>query len=123
MIRKMMALAMKMTKIRKLNTFETCLYENFVINSTLFVFSSSSDENILADSDDDEGGLQEDILMDNEQPVKRPKKKARRKEEKYIHEVADNIVDLADIKMMGNIACKLSIKFSILDSQLKMLIF
>lgn len=74
-----------------------------------------SDEDILADSDsdedanenDDDDGLQEDILMDSsDRPAERPKKKARRKDEKYIHEDADTIVDLADIKAMGKISCK-----------------
>lgn len=69
-----------------------------------------SDEDILADSSD-EDDLQEDILMDtSDQPNERPKKKARRKEEKYIHEDADNIVDLADIKAMSSIACEFSTK-------------
>lgn len=74
-----------------------------------------SDEDILADSDsdgddmeEDDDGLQEDILMDaNAQSAERPKKKARRKDEKYIHEDADTIVDLADIKAMSKISCKL----------------
>lgn len=43
----------------------------------------------------------------NDQPAERPKKKARRKDEKYIHEDADTIVDLADIKAMSSIGCKL----------------
>lgn len=60
----------------------------------------------MADSDSD-GDLQEDILMDTSgQPAELPKKKAHRKDEKYIHEDADTIVDLADIKAMGKISCK-----------------
>lgn len=74
----------------------------------------SSDEDILADSDSDDDdmeqeddGLQEDILMDaSASSAVRPKKKARRKDEKYIHEDADTIVDLADIKAMSKISCK-----------------
>lgn len=72
-----------------------------------------SDDDILADSDsedggdDDDDGLQEDILMDTSGPsTDRPKKKAHRKDEKYIHEDADTIVDLADIKAMSKISCK-----------------
>lgn len=65
-----------------------------------------SDEDILADSDSD-GELQEDILMDRDDATAaRPKKTARGKQDKYIHEDADTIVDLADIKAMSSIACK-----------------
>lgn len=38
--------------------------------------------------------------------AERPKKKAHRKDEKYIHEDADTIVDLADIRAMSKISCK-----------------
>lgn len=48
----------------------------------------------------------------NDQSNERPKKKARRKDEKYIHEDADNIVDLADIKAMSSIACEFFLKTS-----------
>lgn len=78
-----------------------------------------SDEDILADSDsdgeeadEDDDGLQEDILMDTStQSAERPKKKVHRKDEKYIHEDADTIVDLADIKAMSKISCKLKALF------------
>lgn len=67
-----------------------------------------SDEDILADDSDDE--LQEDILMGDQNGAgERPKKKARAVEEKYIHEDADTIVDLADIKAMSSIASKFTI--------------
>lgn len=60
------------------------------------------------EADEDDDGLQEDILMDKStQAAERPKKKAHRKDEKYIHEDADTIVDLADIKAMSKISCKL----------------
>lgn len=68
-----------------------------------------------SDSDDGDGGdddteLQEDILMDTggQPTAERPKKKARRKDEKFIHEDADTIVDLADIKAMSKISCKVN---------------
>lgn len=62
----------------------------------------------MPDSDTDEE-LQEDILINSsEQQAQRPKKKAHSKEEKYIHEDADNIVDLADIKAMRSIGSKCS---------------
>lgn len=84
---------------------------------TLFTLISS-DEDILADSDsddggEDDGGLQEDILMDTNgqtAAAERPKKKARRKDEKFIHEDADTIVDLADIKAMSKISCKFGLQ-------------
>lgn len=41
----------------------------------------------------------------NEQERKAPRVK-RGKEEKYIHEDADTILDLADIRAMSSIACK-----------------
>lgn len=69
-----------------------------------------ADSDSDGDDNDDDDGLQEDILMDKSgQPAaERPKKKAHRKDEKYIHEDADTIVDLADIKAMSKISCKLS---------------
>lgn len=67
-----------------------------------------SDDDILADSDSDEE-LQEDILMDSKgESTGNQKKKTHRKEVKYIHEDADNIVDLADIKAMSSIASESS---------------
>lgn len=71
-----------------------------------------ADSDSDGDDNDDDGGLQEDILMDKSgQPAaERPKKKAHRKDEKYIHEDADTIVDLADIKAMSSIGCKLNHK-------------
>lgn len=71
------------------------------------------DEDILADSDSDED-LQEDILMDSHgDTANHPKKKNKHKEEKYIHEDADTIVDLADIKAMSSIASKYFIYISL----------
>lgn len=65
---------------------------------------SDSDDDVDQEDDDE---LQEDILMDSSgKAAERPKKKAHRKDEKYIHEDADTIVDLADIKAMGKISCK-----------------
>lgn len=60
------------------------------------------------DANEDDDGLQEDILMDTsaQSASERPKKKAHRKDEKYIHEDADTIVDLADIKAMSKISCR-----------------
>lgn len=41
-----------------------------------------------------------------EQTPERPKKKSQSKDNKYILESSENIVDLADIKAMSNIASK-----------------
>lgn len=61
-------------------------------------------DDILADSDSD---LENDIMMDaDEQIEKRPKKKARSRDQKFIHEDADEIVDLADVNAMSRITCK-----------------
>lgn len=84
------------------------------MKSTNLLASTFSDEDILADSDSDDSDddkLQEDILMDSSgQPsAERSKKKAHRKDEKYIHEDADTIIDLADIKAMSKISCKLTL--------------
>lgn len=64
-------------------------------------------DDILADSDSE---LENDIMMDtDENPERREKKKANRsKAQKYIHEDADTIVDLADINAMSKITCKSS---------------
>lgn len=45
-------------------------------------------------------------MSSDTQPSQRQKKRAHLNEEKYIHEDADNIVDLADIKAMRSIASK-----------------
>lgn len=67
-----------------------------------------SDDDILADSDSDEE-LQEDILMDsNAETTERSNRKVHRKEVKYIHEDANTIIDLADIKAMSSISSMLS---------------
>lgn len=74
-----------------------------------------SDEDILADSDDDDDDDDEiqDILMDSNAQTERSKKKAHKKDEKYIYENADTIVDLADVKAISSIACKLFIEYLI----------
>lgn len=68
------------------------------------IFLIFSDEDILADSDDDDEI--QDILMDSNDQNERPKKKSHKKDEKYIHEDADTIVDLADVRAISSIACK-----------------
>lgn len=56
---------------------------------------------------DSDSELEEDILMDSgDQKDARTKKKTHLKEDKYIHENADSIVDLADIKAISSITCK-----------------
>lgn len=82
-----------------------------------------SDEDILADSDSDDE-LQEDILMDTEdKPQQRVIKKARSREQKFIHEDANTIVDLADTKAMSSIACEYQKQFSLSQESKSIILF
>lgn len=61
-------------------------------------------DDILADSDSE---LENDLTMDTDEAASGKKhSKKRNEEQKYIHEDADEIVDLADINALSKITCK-----------------
>lgn len=87
---------------------------NASFSRIFFIFFIHRIDDILADSDSE---LENDIMMDDD-AEQRPKVKVKRsKEQKYIHEDADTIVDLADINAMSNISCK-SAKYKSLSSEI-----